>query len=472
MAVAGLLALAGAVTPMGAASRVFAEPPKAAAEEGPDQLIFADGTVRRGTILSETATTVKFKGSVSGLAFETEYPKTSILKIVKGAKAAEGDKPAPAKAETVPTPPPIKTPEPATEDGKQRVYQIDLEGNFGEQISQTPLRLAIEDARKNKADVLVISLNAEYRANSFEKLGDDKANFDEIFRAEKLAEIFTDDIPKNWEKQPRVVFWVKQAMAGAALLPLVCKEIYFAPDARLGGLGNLSFIFEGVGDDVVREKQRSLRLAHAEGWAIVGGYDPRLIRAMARAEYVLSYRLVNGKAELFEGMPSNGNEFLLTDDGKDSNQDTDAQRVSGEGNDVLTLKADVAQTLGVSKKTVATSDELINAMGLERTALMVPGKSKQIIKEWTTGIDSAKRQLKKLRDDYGEVRMQQPGDYDARTRFRNQRKSVLESMKRVLTGRFEESLSPRWLAQNGIPSEAAINLTIEQLKIEQLKDRK
>ncbi len=478
MAAAALIAACGSFAPLGSSPAQAQQAAKVAVEEGPDTLIFADGRTLRGTVVSETATNVKFKGSVNGLSFETDYDKKSILKIVKGERKADGKvdttKPEAAKPMTPATPAKAETP-PAM-DGAKRYYWIDLEGNFGEEISQTPLREAMEDARKNNVDTVIISLNSEWsrmKWGNSEKLSDDTASFDEMFRGEKLCEIFTDDVPKNWkDKKPRIAFWVKQAMGGAALLPMVCPEMYFAPEGRIGGLGNLSTIFGSTGDDVVREKQRSLRLAHAEGWAIAGGYDPRLIRAMARIEYVLSYRMVDGRAELFEGYPTAGNEFLLTDDGKDANADSQVARVSGEGNDVLTLKADTALALGISKKTISTPEEMLSAMGLDRVGVKVEGKSKKIMKDWSGGIESSKRRLKKLLADYGEVRVKEPGDYQARSAARGTRIKILTEMKSILIGQYGEGISQRWLQENGIPDEVSIGTRIESIKIEQLKDRK
>jgi hypothetical protein len=45
-------------------------------------------------------------------------------------------------------------------------------------------------------------------------------------------------------------------------------------------------------------------------------------------------------------------------------------------------------------------------------------------------------------------------------------------MLRLIKGKFGEGLSPRWLGENGIPSESDINTILEQIKIEQTKDRK
>lgn len=450
-----------------------ATPAKEAAK-GPQivRLIFATGRVVEGELVSETASTIRVKIAEHGIKAEVDYTKNDILQITretgeaKPAESKTGDSASPAGlgvASSVP---------PDTGDGKTNLYWIDLDGKFGEEITQSPIRDAMKDARRVNADVVVLYMNADFSENPLEQLPDDAANFDEIFRAESIVPIFTQEIPREWDKPPRVVFWLRQAMAGAALLPLVCPEIYFHSEGRIGGLGNLSFMFEGVGDDVVREKQRSLRLGHAEGWANSGGYDYRLVRAMARAEYVLSVRYVNGKPELFEGYPENPGEELLTDDGKEANVDGLRARVSGAGNDVLTIDARLAKVLGISRETVDTKDDLLVAMGIDRTYRDTPGRGKQIMKDWARGLESAKRQLRKLwQEDYPDVEVEQPDSYQNRTRARGQQTRILEDMKKVLN-RWGESLSQRWLGENRIPSEIQINNMLEQIKIQQLKDRR
>ncbi len=289
-----------------------------------------------------------------------------------------------------------------------------------------------------------------------------------------MAAIFQEEIPREWSPQPKVVIWVKTAMGGASLLPFVCSNIYFHSEGRMGGLGNLSFIFDGVGDDVVREKQRSLRLRHAEGWAIAGGYDYRLIRAMARIEYVLSMRFVDGKVELFEGYPSNPGEELLTDDGIGPNADTLRERVEGTGNDILTLNARIAKAVGVSKGTVDTQSELITALGLDRTGVMVAGRSKQVMKDWSGGLDNAKRKIIKLlqEDMRDAMRVQAPGGQAERTKSRGQQLRIIEEVKGLLT-RWGEGLTPRRsAARTGFPEESQLNSFEEKLHLEQMKDKK
>ena len=150
LAASALFALAGWLGVSNTALGQAGQPEKAAAKADDkttaqtpteDILIFRNGNVRNGTILSETPTSVKFKGVVSGIDYTTDYPKSDILEIKHGVKAAAG----------AGTPDPKTTPVPAakapavTDDGiaKKNVYWVDLKGVFGEDISQTPIRQAL-----------------------------------------------------------------------------------------------------------------------------------------------------------------------------------------------------------------------------------------------------------------------------------------------------------------------------------------
>ena len=410
----------------------------AKAGDGPDVLIFKDGKVFYGTIVSETAATVRFKGKVAGLDFETEYPKADILQVKKGErKAGEGAAAAdPGKGATPGATPPPASDASASANGKNRYYWIELKGELGSQISETPLREALTDARKNDANTIVLEYDPVWKIDPRNPLPELASNFDEMFRAERICEVFTDDVPKDWPVKPRIAMWVKDAMGGGAFLPIVVPELYFAGEAKMGGVGNLGDLFDGVGDEVVRQKQRSLRLGHAEGWCIAG-------------------------------------EELLTDDGEENNKDTLNQVLRGDGgNDVLTINARLAEILGLSRRTVDTRDDLLSAMNIALDSVEVKGRSKNIMRDWDTGVESTKRTLLKLMDDYREVRVQPPADYAARSKARGQQRGILEQMLRLQKGKFGEGLSPRWLGQNGIPGEADINTLLEQIKIQQTKDRK
>lgn len=292
-----------------------------------------------------------------------------------------------------------------------------------------------------------------------------------VRRAEHIFPIITEVIPKEWgADQPRVVMIVNNALGGAAFLPFGFKEIYFRPEGKWGGIGGLSRLFGGRGDEEVREKQRSLRLGHVEGWANYGGYDYRIVRAMARTEYVCSLRVVNGKGELVERLPSDPSEELLTDDGKEGNADSLRQVVAGTGNDELTLDARVAQLLGVSRGTVENDEQLLSVLDLGRGSVLIKDRGERIMKNWHRSLEGAKDSFVKAVQEYRDLRMDDPNNYENRTKFRGQQKSKLMQMKNILE-RFDEGLS-EWAQNEGMPGAPMIETRIKEIELEQSLDRR
>jgi hypothetical protein len=443
-----------------------------------DVLIFKSGRTLRGTILSETQTTIRFRGDVNGIPFESEYPKADLLEIRRAPKAdgaAPASPAAPAPGQAPTQTPAAATGTPASTSAQtpsadaQRVYFINLDGEFGVDITQTPIRQAVKQAQNANADVIVVRLNNRWAEGlaGMGRLPEDVQNFDELFRAESIIPIFTDEIPREWTKQPRVVFWVDDALGGAAFLPFIAKEIYTTSDARWGGIGGLDFLFGDTGDAVVRDKQYSLRLGHAEGWAIRGGYDARIIRAMTVVRYVLSYRITGGQAELLERMPENPGEVLLTWDGneQEGRADSVAERVRGEGKDVLTLNARLARDLGVSRGIADTEDDLLFQMGLARVAERV-GTGDRVIKSWSDGLDRAKERLRDLWREYGEVPQDERFAGDPR-RIVGKQINILSEMIGLLN-RYEEAITPRWHNQRGVPPKGPLETQREQLRLQMM----
>jgi hypothetical protein len=438
--------------------------------DAPDTLILHGGRTVNGRILEETDTRIKFLLVSGSIKAERWFEKSDILKVNKGEAApadpaAPSDKPAPTR-DTMAAKDPVKK-----VGGGARVYVIDLKGKFGEDITQTPLREAFKDAKRQNADHIIITLENEWAINELEKLPDDAAAFDQLFRAEEMTPIFVEEVPREWEKPPKIIFWVKQAMGGAAFMPFVCPNIYMSSDARIGGIGNLSTMFGGTGDEVVRQKQYSLRLGHAQGWAIVGGYEPKLVTAMTRVEYILSFGMEGGRPVYVERYPQNPGETLLTDDGKDANADTLRELVTGTGNDVLTLNADMAKKLLVSKGTVDSLDDLLFELGLLRNYERVDKRSPQIFSAWSRGLEDAKRDLRRLWEEYGEVQVEQPGGFTQRTQARGKRIAKIEEMQRIMT-RYKESLTGQFYGEYQIPSYEDLDLIKEQIRQEQMADRR
>lgn len=432
---------------------------------GGDKLIMRkDGKVLVGTVVSETATTVRFRGEISGIPFETDYNKSDILEIKRApkedAKAAPAA-PAPSKAAAAPKPDAVETPEGAG----PRVYLIELTGKFGRDISQTPIRDAFKDAQRNHADVVILSVDNDWSIHpELEEIdkGDDSAEFEQYSRADEITPILTQEIP-SWDKPPRVVCWVKKAMGGAAFLPLVCREIYFSSEGKMGGIGNLGELLKGVGDDAVQEKQRSLRLARAEGMVASGGHPLEILRAMAIRKYVLCASFEGGNVIFHDRMPQNPGEVLITDDGEGENADTQAAIAAGEGNDVLTLHAKLARDLQVSRGTADTVEDLMFAMGLPRNATLIKGRSAQIMKGWNDAVDRAERDLRRLRQEISEV---PPGTtYEERQRARGTISKKLRDASTIMD-RYSEAFGKKLVVQ----IRAAITDGLKAIESEQQRD--
>lgn len=460
----GLLAVAPTVA---CGSLVAAQP----AGEELDVITFRDGKVVKGEILEETATSIRIRVVSYGIEAVTTYDRADVLAIKKVDRTQKKDA---TREEVKKDDGKVgeRTPrERAVSEATNRVYHIRLDGRFGKEITQSPLREALEDAAKNNANYVVIEIENEWKANEFEDLPDDAAAFDQLFRAEAMHPLLNPNGELlqiyGGKELPTIVFWVKKAMGGAAFLPLVCPNIYFAENGKMGGIGNFGDLFGSTGDEVVRDKQRSLRMGHAKGAALLGGYPGELVEAMADRRKVYSYRVVGGRVELKNDWPDVGGGWtLLTDDGEGANADTIQQLARSEGNDTLTLDAKLAQTLQVSKGTVNSLDALLFALGLSRNATVIEGQSEKIMDGWEKGLASAERRLVDLWREYNEI---QVGGQDARERnaARGRQIRKLEDMIKLIR-RYEEAIVP---GQLRIPGEPDLRIIIERIRLEMMRDR-
>lgn len=440
------------------------------------ELIFHSGRVIKGTLISETATEIKVKVTVAGMTAETTYPKADILTInrnlpVTDPKPADEAKKDGAKADE-------KKDAPAAVDtsGKPKVYLLNLKGRFGRDVNATPVQEILEDIRAEQPDYLVIYFDHTVQPGPDGELREFMPNTESMQNigiAERLGLILYDEIYLNdkWTKKPQLVGWVHRALGGATYLPLLCPRIYYTSDALHSGLGYLDRLF-GHADPVVREKWRGAWMGGAEGMAIRGGYDPRIVRAMLRIDMVLSYKIEGGKAVLFERMPAGPDEFLLTDDGLGENQDGMQDMIRFKGNDSLLLTADLARRLDISKGTADNFDQLLSELGITGEYVKVGEKADKIIKDWGKAVTDAEVDIRKLFRDWERAQeVKPPGDYKARSEARGRMISVLRQMKSILK-RYGESIDPREI--EGAPDDIIswVDRTIEAIQNAQRLDRK
>lgn len=428
----GMISLAPALTPTSVAEATHWDDDS----EAVDRVVLRNGRVIEGQILSESDTAIEMLVIVGGISAPATYQRSEILSIERN---VEDPAVAPKSASSAPARTTESRPRTTSSSSKTSgavVYVMTLEGDLGRDITKTPLRRAFDDAVSHDPAVIVVKLDA----------GSGVEGFDGLWTAEDLAPIVKDVMSAGH----RVVFWVERAESGAAFLPLICPEIYFMSDGVLGGLGDLGEF--NIGDHVVNLKQISLRLGHAEGIAISGGYEPRLIKAMAIKEEWLAYRLRGGQPEYidWEPRPEDGEGWIiLTDDGKGKNKD----QFSFDGNDILTIDADLAFRLLIAKDVIDEIDDLIFDLNLGRDYTIVEGKANQVLKDWRDNIERSQQQLQRLQKDLNDRNV---GGRDAATRLGRQI-NILRQIRGVLSA-YEEVFDP-----NGA-QRAQIDVQIEQLR--------
>ncbi|MFN0011765.1 MAG: hypothetical protein ACKVS8_09005 [Phycisphaerales bacterium] len=325
------------------------------------------------------------------------------------------------------------------------VYVIPMKGEIGRVVSATPLKRVLDDARKAQPDYLICVVDFDFSFGG--RKVQDSANatggnaYNQLETVRELGVLLTDDIRDDatWTKKPQLIMWVKKALGGPAFLPFISPTIYYHSDALHGGIGYLEKAFDGRGDEVVREKQYSLRLGRAEGLAIKGGYDPRIIRGMSRSEVILSYDLVGGKAVLRED--EEGLVVLTIDGSKDENKDTYENIIRGKGKAVLTLNARDALALGVSKGTVDTMDELLSELGIARNHTVVKAKAESIFNNWSDDVAEAEASFARYWKAFNETEVS-GADPAERNKARGKKLGLLRNITDLLR-KYKESINPR-----------------------------
>jgi hypothetical protein len=459
------MAWTGAALTATSATFLAAGPAMAADQErtNRDVVIFRTGQEVQGEIIEETPTTIRMRVMVAGIAAETTYSKSDILSVMRG----EGEPVAKPAAETATSTRAMTATAAATPGGpdRKKIYVLPLTGIFGEEISQTPIREAVLEAQRQEVDYIIVELDNDWSLRRTHGLDIDLPEDERerylhhmLNRAADMEIIFREEIPRHWDNPPTIVFWIKNAMSGAAILPLSSPNIYFHSEGRMGGVGHLNHLLGGVGDEVVRQKMYSALTAQAIGLAIAGGYDPRIVRAMTWTDYVLSVRFVGGRPVFTEGYPSEPGDVLLTDDGKDDREDTIEQLARGEGNDVLTLRADMAYKLGLSKGTADTLEDLIFLLGLARNHEVVRNRADHIMRQWRREVDDGKRNLRRLWEEYGEIQV--GGDMREQRRAIGRRMNIINQMKGLIR-RLEEAFHPYSI---GVPHITDLDIMEEQLR--------
>ena len=452
-----------------------------------DVVIFTNGNKVEGVILEETDASIKMLVIVGTLRSEATYNKSEVLDIKRNAfapakeetKEEAKDAPKPDMAASVPDDGRIldinNKPIPP---GTQKVYVVNFGGEFGREVSRTPVKQMVDEIARLQPDILIVKFDESFglygqEAPDFAQIG--RQSYNLLETARELDTLIGDRMASDpaFKVKPRQIAWIKKALGPAAFLPFVFPEIYFTSDGHHGGIGGLDLLFKGQADDVVAEKQISLRLGRSVGLAEKGGHDGKIMRAMSRGDYVLSYRIVGGQVEWLEGrMPTDPSWFILKDDGptNDEHKDTMQDLVRLKGNDYLTLDARTAFDIGLSKGTADTVEELMSKLNVTRGWAQVKQKSDQNFKDWGKDVDKAETNFGRMYQKYERVAVSPPGQYEQRTAARGQRKAILREMQGILKV-YAESINPRRI---GVPDTliSELNLIIDRIDTDQRMDRR
>lgn len=426
-----------------------------AAAEPTHELLLTNGDTVKVEILEETEKQIKVNIFYGTLSAPRTFDRSEV--ITTTALSADGTAAATASAA------PAEDEADATTERRSDaipVYAFELAGELGWDISPTPLRQHMAKAREADAQYVIVKIDNERFRSGLppwidESMIDDVGQFDSLFFAEGLVAPLTFEVQADWQNEPTIVFWVERAMDGMAFIPLLKEDIYFTSDGRMGGVGNLDNLFSS-GDEVVIDKQKSLRLGQVEGYAIEGGHDPAIVRAMTKQSIALWFRYENGVPVFHERLdnnpppPSMGAGWeRLTDTGEDEFADADAMVVRFMGNDTLNFNADTARKINFSKGTADTMDDLLFELGIEDRAYIVDDadgdgfadSAERIGETWSRGLVSARRTLQNIDRDIANIRVPENAGDRAQQIRDSQTLRILRRAIQLLN-RYEEVFDP------------------------------
>jgi len=438
----------------------------------PDKLVLNDGTVVLGAIVTETDTQISINqvfrvGAIEQIVLRT-YQKSEIKTIERDVNKTETNNNQP-QARPGSSRAPTTTPSAASE-GVPTVYFVTLTGEFGLDMNYTPIRRIIEDARQHQPDYLVIKVDADF---AFYGQGREAWQFDingffgKYDLVKQIQLLFLEEIPRDplWEKKPKVVTWVNNAMGGATLLPFVSDTMYFTSQGMLGGAGPADMLYATHADELVRQKWLDMIVTPMEGTLLRNGYPFQLAKAFAYMQYVLSYKLVGGQPVFYEGFPEDAPEegyILLVDDGnleagrRDALEDVIRLRI----NDWLVMDASLAQRLGVSKGTADTLDQLMFQLGVVGQYHQIENaRGDRIIQGWRDEVTRAERNIGRLVREFAQIQVQ--GNYNERQRARGQQINTLRQIQGLFR-RYGESINP---AQFGTAIDWDVDIEIQISRI-------
>lgn len=245
-----------------------------------------------------------------------------------------------------------------------KVYVFPLIGQMGTDISEPIFKKLIDDAKKQKPDIIVLKLKSADIDRINHLRNDNPVEFGLVNKMTEYRDMMKSvhdelrDIPQ--------VMWVEDSVGVSGLAALAWDRMYMFSDARLGGLYQFKEMVEAQwDDDDVRSKMVAAWTGIMKGLTQLGNNPDILADALIFSERTLS---VN-----FEGR---GAKWI---------NDTSGSWVVDSSADLpLNLSASVAEDILLSDGSADTLDDLMFLLGYREYTAIDSGEKlgKQFTEDW------------------------------------------------------------------------------------------
>ncbi len=246
-----------------------------------------------------------------------------------------------------------------------RFYIIPMSGQMGTDVNPEIYQKMEDDIRAADPDYIIIEMDCqdvgssplEFLPEAQEENKDERGLY-AINEYREIASFFHTDL----EDIPQVM-WIQDSFGFSSMVALSWENMYFKPEARLAGLGQLNSMFESFGDEDIQGKMREAHMALIRGFLEHGNYSPVLADAMCRPEFALSG---TWKGRQVDWSLNNRGEYIV--DNSDEH--------------TTSFTAKTAENLCLSKGTADSVEDLVLLMGV-REYTIVGEKGEQIFNKYS-----------------------------------------------------------------------------------------
>ena len=375
-----------------------------------DKVIKKDGTVVEGVISEEADTYIWIIVKVGVVDRQVLIARNQIARI-------ERDSPAPPRGTQ------------ATTTIEQRLVKAKP---LARQISEGATRVAFIPLR----DMVGIYMNAGALERSIEAFEDGDVDVVVLVLTSgggfvREISLLSDAIHKEIKPNYRVVAWIESAISAACLTAWNCEEIYMTKQGNIGGAVAFSVDRETGEAVAVEGDDLEWMLRMGEKISKRGKRDPLILRAMQQFGALSCDIDSFGNVKWFANEQG---EFLVNP----------ADRI-------LTFNSQDAEKYGVSKATVDTKEELMNAMGINEWVESGLEGRKSMLK-FLKNVEIFEKRINALWAEYQlALQLAAQGDEDLRVRGIGKARVKLRQMRGLVrrAPSFEEYtiFTPEWFAE-------------------------